>query len=126
VRGFDGFVGGGDGEVNEASHLLHFFFLDEVEGIEVADLGGDLTGEGGGIEGRDAIDAALAREQRRPDLAGGVAQGADQADAGDDDASLMIRRQIILRIAFPQGLKPNVFLWARCGTAKALPFKAIV
>jgi hypothetical protein len=54
------FVGGGDGEVDEAAHLLHFFFLDELEGIEVADLGGDLAGEGGGVEGGDATDAALA------------------------------------------------------------------
>jgi hypothetical protein len=34
--------------------------------------------------------------QRLPHLACRVAQGADQTDAGDDDPSLLIRRQIIL------------------------------
>jgi hypothetical protein len=77
--------------VNEAAHLLHFFFLDELEGIEVADLARDLAGEGGSVECGDAVDAALAGEQRLPDGVGGVADGTDQADAGDDDPSLLVK-----------------------------------
>jgi hypothetical protein len=79
--------------VDEAAHLLHFFFLDELEGIEVADLGGDLAGKGGDVEGGDAVDAALTGEQRLPDGVGGVADGTDQADAGDDNPALLVSRQ---------------------------------
>ena len=85
LRGFEGLVGGGDGEVNEAAHLLHFFFFDEVQRVEVANLGGDLASIGGGIKCGDAADTALSGLQGLPDLAGRIAQGADQADAGDDN-----------------------------------------
>ena len=34
-----------DGEVDEPAHLLHFFFLDEIQRVEVLDFGGDLAGE---------------------------------------------------------------------------------
>src|SRR5260370_17644199 len=78
------FVSRGDGEVDEAAHLLHFFFLDELEGIEVADLAGNLAGEGGGVELGDAVDTALAREQALPHCVGGITHGAYQADAGND------------------------------------------
>src|ERR1022692_4712959 len=71
--------------MDEASHLLDFFFLDEVEGIEVLDLGGDLAGEGGGVELGDAGHAAFAGEHGLPHLSGGVAHAADQADAGNYD-----------------------------------------
>ena len=57
-----GFVGGGDGEVDEAAHLLDFFFLDELKRVEVMDLGGDLTGKGGRVESGNAADTALAGE----------------------------------------------------------------
>ena len=108
LRHFHRFVGGGDGEVNEAAHLLYFFFLDEVERVEVANLGGNLAGKGGGVEGGDAADAAFAGEQRLPYRFGSLAHGADQADAGDDDSA----RQIELPPFFcerPQGLKPGVY-----------------
>src|SRR5208282_2284954 len=84
------FVGGGDGEVDEAAHLLYFFFLDEVKGVKVADLGCDLAGKSGGVEPGNAADAAFAGEQGLPYCAGGMADGADQADAGDDDPSRQI------------------------------------
>ena len=96
LRHLHRFFGRGDGEVNEAAHLLHFFFLDELEGIEVADFGGDLAGKGGGVESGDAIDAALAREQRLPDCVGGIAHRADQADSGDDDAPSSVAGQTYL------------------------------
>ena len=68
------FIGGGDGEVDEAAHLLHFFFLDEIEGIEVADFGGDLAVKSGSVEPGNAVDAALAGEQSLPHRVGGIAQ----------------------------------------------------
>jgi hypothetical protein len=37
-------------QVDEASHLLDFFFFDEVERVEVLDLGGDLAGEIAAVE----------------------------------------------------------------------------
>jgi len=91
--------------VNEASHLLHFFFLDELERIEVADFGGDLAGEGGGVEMGDAVDAALAGEQGLPDDVGGIADGADEADACDDYASWLGQWQSVLRRSL-RGLSP--------------------
>src|ERR1035441_813206 len=94
LRHLHRFVGSGDGEVNEAPHLLYFFFLDELEGVEVAHFGGDLAGKGGGVESGNAVDTALAGEQGLPDCAGGIAHGADQADAGDDDPSFEVPWQI--------------------------------
>jgi hypothetical protein len=63
--------------VNEAAHLFYFFFLDELERIEIANFSGDLAGEGGGIEGGDAADSTFAGEQGLPDGFGSVADGAE-------------------------------------------------
>src|SRR5579871_250457 len=41
----ESFVGCGDGEMDEAPHLLDFFFLNVLKRIEVLDLGGDLACE---------------------------------------------------------------------------------
>src|SRR5208282_13045 len=92
------FIGGGDGEVDEAAHLLYFFFLDEIEGIKVADLGGDLAGKGRGVEPGNASDATFASDQSLPPRAGGMAHGADQADAGDDDPTRQIESPPFLRL----------------------------
>ncbi|MFM1944049.1 MAG: hypothetical protein RI897_3031 [Verrucomicrobiota bacterium] len=46
-------------------------------GIEVPDFGGYLRGEAGGIEGLDAVDAALSFEDIFPESVNGVAQGGD-------------------------------------------------
>ena len=54
------FIGCREGKVDEASHLLDFFLLDEIQRIEVGDFGRDLAGEGRGIEGCNAADAARA------------------------------------------------------------------
>ena len=40
------FITGGNGEMDEAPHLARFFFLDDLQGIEVLDLGGNSAGEG--------------------------------------------------------------------------------
>ena len=55
-----GFIRRRDGEVDEAPHLLDFFFLDELQRVEVADFAGDLGRELRGVELLDLLDAALA------------------------------------------------------------------
>ena len=45
ARSLHGFIRRRQGEVDEASHLLQFFFLDELQGIEILDFGGNLAGE---------------------------------------------------------------------------------
>jgi len=97
LRHLHRFIGSGDGEVNEAAHLLHFFFLDELERIEVADLGCDLAGEGGGVETGNAIDAAFAGDESLPHRLGGIAHRADQADAGNDHPTRQFESSPFLR-----------------------------
>ena len=53
----------------------------------VDDLGGDLARVLGGVEVSDAIDAALARQEVLPRFCGGIADRADQAKAGNDNAT---------------------------------------
>ena len=81
---------GGEGEVDEAAHLAGLFFVDEEERVEVLDLGGEADGMAGEIEGLDLGHAAAAGEQAFPDLGGGFADPADEADAGDDDATPLL------------------------------------
>ena len=45
ARSLHGFIRGRQGQVDEAAHLLQFFFLDELQRIEILDFGGDLAGE---------------------------------------------------------------------------------
>jgi hypothetical protein len=73
--------------VNEAAHLLHFFFLDELQRIEIADFGSDLAGKCGGIKSGNSVDATLTGKQSLPDRIRGIAYGADQANAGNYDPS---------------------------------------
>ncbi len=89
-RHFHGFIGGGDRHVNEAPHLLDFFFLDEVQRVEVLDLGGDLAGEGGGVKPGNPGDAAFAGKHGLPHVSREVAHAADQAEAGDYDPASQI------------------------------------
>ena len=57
-----GFIRRGERQVDEAAHLFQFFFLDELQRIEVLYFSGDLAGKLGGIELGDAGDAALPGE----------------------------------------------------------------
>ena len=50
------------GQVDEAAHLFQFFFLDELQRIEVLYFSGDLAGKLGSVELGDAGDAALPGE----------------------------------------------------------------
>ena len=74
-------------QVNEAAHLLYFFFLDEIQRVEIFDFGRDLAGVLGGVKLSDPADAAFARQQVPPDLISFVADRADQADPGHDNSS---------------------------------------
>jgi hypothetical protein len=56
--------------------------------IEPADLGADLAGVILGVEQADAVHAALAGEDVRPEVRHVVSQRRDHAQAGDDDAFL--------------------------------------
>ena len=85
LRHLERFFSRGDRKVNEAPHLLDFFFLDEVQRVKRLDLGRDLAGKGGSVEPSDAVDATLARQYRGPHVCRGVTQRADQSQACDYD-----------------------------------------
>ena len=57
--GFHCLICGGYRQMDEARHLLQFFFVDELQRIEILDLGRDLAGEIGAIELCNAGNAAL-------------------------------------------------------------------
>ena len=77
-----GFIAGGDGQMNKARHLARFLLLDDLQRIEVLDLGGNPAGKGGGVEAGDLLHAALARQQCLPHRVGIIADGADEPDPG--------------------------------------------
>src|SRR5215472_6007172 len=57
----------GHGQVDEAAHLLYFFFFDEIERIEAFDFSGNLAGKPGGIEVGDPGDPTFAGHNVFPD-----------------------------------------------------------
>jgi hypothetical protein len=73
--------------VDEPSHLLDFFLFDELRGIEVFDLAGDLRVKQRGIESFDARNATAARKQRLPRLFRGIANGGQETNARDYDSA---------------------------------------
>src|ERR1017187_2627448 len=92
-RHFHRFLRGRDRDMNEASHFLDFFFFDEVQRVEVLDLGGNLAGKSSRVETGDAPDAALACKQGLPHHVSGIAHATDQAQACDyDPASQLFPR----------------------------------
>ncbi len=78
---------GGHGEVDEAAHLAGLLLLDELVRVEVLDLCGEADGVPVEAEGGDLGHAAFARHQAVPDGGCGIANAADEADAGDHDAA---------------------------------------
>ena len=89
-------IRGGDAQMNEAPHLLNFFFLDEIQRVEVLNLGGNLAGKGGGVEPGNACDTALACKQGLPHHVGGIAHATDQAETRDyDPASQLFRLPVL-------------------------------
>ena len=75
------FIGGCDGQMNKARHLARFLFFDELQGIEVLHLGGDLAGKLRNVEAGNTLHAALAGQQRLPRLGHSVADGADHPNS---------------------------------------------
>ena len=74
-----------DRELRETVRAPNLFAIHVLEGIEVLDLAGDRRFEAGRIEARYRADAALAREDAIPRLLHRGSEGADHADAGNDD-----------------------------------------
>src|SRR5690242_17025688 len=68
VRRFYGKLGRSHPELNEATHLLHVFFVDVGERIEVLHFTRDARCETRGVELRDGTDTALAALNGRPVL----------------------------------------------------------
>src|SRR5207253_8740387 len=80
----------GQGEVDEAAHLLEFFLVDELQRVETLDLGRDLAGKIGRIKLRNPRHSAFAGEQVLPRLVRGVPDCTDQAQTGDYDPSTQL------------------------------------
>ena len=71
--------------MNKAAHLFDFFFLDEIERIEVLDFRGYGASKAGRVKPGDRSYAALACQEICPGLGTGVAHRANQAQSRDDD-----------------------------------------
>ena len=72
-----------DGELNEAPHLLDFFFLDVERRVEVLHLARDAAIEAGGVEGGDGRDPVLALLDGFPDRFRADANRSQHADSSD-------------------------------------------
>src|SRR6185437_5159602 len=73
--------------MDEAPHLLHLFFLDEVQWVKVLDFGSDLAGMAGDVKVCDLPYATASFNNALPDLGAGVPNAADHAQAGYDNPS---------------------------------------
>src|SRR5262249_54841097 len=68
-------------DLNEAAHLLQFFFFDPVERIKTLHFAGDLAVEVRGVEMRNRSDTADAGDEVSPALLRADAQRADQPNS---------------------------------------------
>src|SRR5690606_29302175 len=78
----------GDAVMDERVHLLHVFRRHPRGRIEIAYLARDAGRERARVEMGDRTDAAVAGTDVRPRRVHVVADGTDQAEAGDDHATL--------------------------------------
>src|ERR1039458_2866942 len=85
--GTDGAIRRRDGELDEAPHLLDFFFFDVAARIESFDLAGDPAGKEVRGEGRDRSAAAFTRQYALPGCFGPNAYGGHQAHTGYDHSA---------------------------------------
>src|SRR5262249_14774208 len=69
-------------------HLLYFFFLDELERVEVFDFAGDPDGKVGYIEPRNRAHGTVAGQQIGPHFFLGIARAADKTNPGYDYAAI--------------------------------------
>ena len=77
----DGKIRARQGHLNEAAHLLQFFFLDPPEGIEIFNLAANFAIKSCGVKKRNGADTALPGHEVGPTFLGSDAQRADQSDA---------------------------------------------
>ena len=66
----EGALGAGDGQLDGPGHdaqVLAIVLGDEFPGVEALDLAGDMDGQAAGVEGADALHAALAAADGAPD-----------------------------------------------------------
>src|SRR5258708_26371395 len=80
---------GEDGVEDAGVGLLGLFLLDRLLGLEAAPLAGDLAGEGGGVEFRDAADSRAAFDEALPGRLIADTERRDHPDPGDDDAAFV-------------------------------------
>jgi hypothetical protein len=71
----NGILRSGHRELNEDIHLLQFFLLDELQGIEPLHLARKLRGKARRVEAGDGADAAFPGTQRIPVGCGPDADG---------------------------------------------------
>ena len=74
--------------MNKAAHLAGLFFIDELERVEVFDLGCEANRVAGEIECLDLSHAAVACKEPLPDVGCSFAHAADEAETRDDDAAI--------------------------------------
>ena len=79
-----------DSEVHALLAAARSLRVHPVRGVEVPDLAGELRLVRAGVEVGDLAEPGLAADQVRPGGVPVVADGADDTDAGDDDAAVVI------------------------------------
>ncbi len=84
---FEGELRRRNGELDEAPHLLNFFFLDVTGRIETFDLSRNPAGKRRGIELGNGSDAALSSTDGLPGRLGPDPKRRQQADAGHYNSS---------------------------------------
>src|ERR1700733_849324 len=84
---YEGFVGGGKREMDEAPHLARFLLLHKVQWIKPFHLGCEGNGEARRIEAGDGSHSALAGKQVGPDFGRGSTYSTQQPDACNDHPS---------------------------------------
>src|SRR6266566_8876408 len=78
-----GKIRGGQRHLDEAAHLLQFFFLDPLEWVENLDFTGDFAIEAIGIELSDQPNATLTGDEIFPRFLRADSQRADQSNTRD-------------------------------------------
>ena len=71
--------------MDKPTHFFKFFFVDEIQGVEVLDFGGNLAGKLGCVKLSDSGHSALASQQVGPNLSAVIADGTNKTDPGDDN-----------------------------------------
>ena len=85
---FGSHFGGGHGQLEEAVRAAGLLVIvEEGRGVKIHDFAGDFAVVLLRIHRLDATDAALAGDEILPEVVLIVAEGGDDSDPGDDDAT---------------------------------------